>query len=63
LARIVAVFDRVVINDTWINTPGQLTGAIGNVLKYQQTGKLPNYALAMALGIVVLVIVGYSVKG
>jgi NADH-quinone oxidoreductase subunit L len=63
IARIVAVFDRVVINDTWINTPGQLTGAIGNVLKYQQTGKLPNYALAMALGIVVLVIVGFSVKG
>jgi hypothetical protein len=33
------------------------------VLKFAQTGKLPNYALAMAVGIAVLVVVGFSVKG
>jgi NADH-quinone oxidoreductase subunit L len=62
-ARIVATFDRVVVNDTGIDGPGQFASITGWVLKYTQTGKLPNYALAMALGVVVLAIVGFSVKG
>jgi NADH-quinone oxidoreductase subunit L len=63
VARVVAVFDRAVVNDTGINGPGQVTMGIGWLLKFQQTGKLPNYALAMTLGVVVLVVVGFSVKG
>ncbi len=63
LARVVAVFDRVVVNDAGINGPGEAASGLGFLLKFQQTGKLPNYALGMALGVVVLVVVGFSVKG
>jgi NADH-quinone oxidoreductase subunit L len=63
VAKVVAVFDRAVVNDTGINGPGHLTYGLGWLLKFQQTGKLPNYALAMTLGVVVLVVVGFSVKG
>ena len=62
-ARVIAYFDRMVVNDTGIDGPGEATNAIGWALKLTQTGKLPNYALGMALGVVVLVIVGFSVKG
>jgi len=62
-ARVVATFDRSVVNDTGIDGPGQFASITGWVLKYTQTGKLPNYALAMTLGVVVLAIVGFSVKG
>jgi NADH-quinone oxidoreductase subunit L len=62
-AKVVAVFDRAVVNDTGINGPGHVTYGLGWLLKFQQTGKLPNYALAMTLGVVVLVVVGFSVKG
>jgi NADH-quinone oxidoreductase subunit L len=63
LARVVAYFDRNVVNDTGINGPGEATGAIAWVLKFTQTGKAPNYALAMIVGVVVLAIIGFSVKG
>jgi len=63
VARFVAVFDRAVVNDTGINGPGHVGIGLGWLLKFQQTGKLPNYALAMTLGVVVLVVVGFSVKG
>ena len=46
-----------------VDGPGQFTNFTAWVLKFTQTGKLPNYALAMTLGVVVLVIVGFSVKG
>ena len=62
-ARILAFFDRVVINDTGVNGPGHVLGGLSFLLKFQQTGKLPNYALAMILGVVVLIVVGFSVKG
>ncbi|HLF76036.1 MAG TPA: NADH-quinone oxidoreductase subunit L [Dehalococcoidia bacterium] len=63
LARFVAFFDRTVVNDTGINGPGEVTGGLAWVAKYQQTGKLPHYALAMILGVVVLTIAAFSVKG
>jgi NADH-quinone oxidoreductase subunit L len=63
LAKTVAFFDRAVVNDTGIDGPGHFAGATGWVLKLAQTGKLPSYALAMALGAVVLAVVGFSVKG
>ena len=61
--RFIALFDRLVINDTGINGPGHVTGGLSFLLKFQQTGKLPNYALAMIIGVVVLIVVGFSVKG
>jgi NADH-quinone oxidoreductase subunit L len=62
-AKIIAFFDRTVVNDTGIDGPGHVTAGTGWVLKLTQTGKLPNYALAMVLGVVVLAVVGFSVKG
>ncbi len=63
LARFIAFFDRVAINDTGVNGPGQVASGLSFLLKFQQTGKLPNYALAMIIGVVVLIVVGFSVKG
>jgi len=63
LARVVAFFDRNVVNDTGVNGSGEVTGFLAWIGKYSQTGKLPNYALAMIVGVAVLAIVGFSVKG
>jgi NADH-quinone oxidoreductase subunit L len=63
LAKLIAFFDRTVVNDTGVNGSGFLASAAGFVLKFQQTGKLPNYALAMVAGVTVIAIVGLSVKG
>ena len=63
LGKTVAFFDRAIVNDTGIDGPGHFAAVTGWVLKYTQTGKLPNYALAMAIGLAVLVVVGFSVKG
>ncbi len=62
-AKIIAVFDRTVVNDTGVNGAGAVTDGFGFLLKLQQTGKLPNYALAMVLGVIVIGIVGYSIRG
>ena len=63
LAKTVAFFDRTVVNDTGVDGPGHVAAGSGWMLKLMQTGKLPNYALAMVLGVVVLAVVGFSVKG
>jgi NADH-quinone oxidoreductase subunit L len=63
LGKFIAFFDRTVINDTGVNGPGDVTTGTSFLLKLQQTGKMPNYALAMLIGVLVLAIVGYSVKG
>ena len=62
-AKIIAFFDRTVVNDTGVNGPGEFTGATGWVLKHAQTGKLPNYAFAIIAGVVVIAIAGYAAKG
>jgi NADH-quinone oxidoreductase subunit L len=62
-AKIIAFFDRAVVNDTGVNGPGEFTGATGWVLKHAQTGKLPNYAFAIIVGVVVLAIAGYAARG
>jgi NADH-quinone oxidoreductase subunit L len=63
VAKIVAFFDRAVVNDTGVNGSGEVTSGLGFLLKFQQTGKLPNYALGMVLGVTLLAIVGFTVKG
>ena len=47
----IALFDRVVVNDTGVNGTGAIPVVAGDKLKYIETGKLPNYALAMAIGV------------
>ena len=43
---VVAWFDRYVVNDTGIDGSAQITGYSGFIMKYLQTGRVPNYAMA-----------------
>ncbi|MCC7366617.1 MAG: NADH-quinone oxidoreductase subunit L [Dehalococcoidia bacterium] len=56
-------FDRYVVNDTGVDGSAQLTGYTGSVLKYIQTGRLPNYAMGIALGVLTLALAGLAVRG
>ena len=60
---VVAWFDRYVVNDTGVDGSAQITGFSGGVLKYLQTGRVPNYAMAIALGVVGLALAGLVVRG
>jgi NADH:ubiquinone oxidoreductase subunit 5 (subunit L)/multisubunit Na+/H+ antiporter MnhA subunit len=60
--RVVAVFDRVVVNDTGVNGTGDATGFMGWLGKHQQTGNVPNYALAIVVGIIVIAIVAFGYR-
>ncbi len=53
-SRMVAVFDRVVVNDKGVNGGGILTALLGKRLRYHETGRLYNYGLVMVGAIVVL---------
>jgi NADH-quinone oxidoreductase subunit L len=57
LGAIIAWFDRNVVNDTGVDGSAGLTYFTGFEIKFLQTGKIPNYALAIAVGIIVLAIV------
>jgi NADH-quinone oxidoreductase subunit L len=56
VSALVAWFDRNVVNDTGVDGTAGLGYFAGRELKYTETGKLPNYALAIASGIVVIAI-------
>jgi NADH-quinone oxidoreductase subunit L len=61
-ARVLAWFDRNIVNDTGVDGTGYATRFAGYLLKFQQTGKLPNYALAIVIGVVALALVAFSLK-
>ncbi|HNM77329.1 MAG TPA: NADH-quinone oxidoreductase subunit L [Tepidiformaceae bacterium] len=60
---VVAWFDRYVVNDTGVDGSAQATGFAGGVLKYLQTGRVPNYAMAIAIGVAGLAVAGLVVRG
>ncbi|WP_322817499.1 NADH-quinone oxidoreductase subunit L [Tepidiforma sp.] len=60
---VVSWFDRYVVNDTGVDGSAQLTGFTGGVLKYLQTGRVPNYAMAVAIGVIGLALAGLVVRG
>ncbi|MGK2964183.1 MAG: NADH-quinone oxidoreductase subunit L [Tepidiformaceae bacterium] len=60
---VVSWFDRYVVNDTGVDGSAQVTGYAGNILKYLQTGRVPNYALAVVFGVVLLAVVGVVTRG
>lgn len=62
VARILAWFDRNIVNNTGVNGTAAFTVWTGFKLKYQETGKLPNYALAIVFGVVVLVVIAFSTR-
>lgn len=55
LGKLIAWFDRVVVNDTGVDGSAGATYLAGYELKLTETGKLPNYALAIAAGVVVII--------
>jgi NADH-quinone oxidoreductase subunit L len=59
---LVSWYDRYVVNDTGVNGTAQLTGYAGSVLKYLQTGKVPTYAMAIAVGVITLAIIGVATR-
>jgi NADH-quinone oxidoreductase subunit L len=61
-SRLLAWFDRNVVNDTGVDGSAQATGFISYLLKFPQTGRLPNYALAIIIGIVALALVAFSLR-
>ncbi len=60
---VVSWFDRYVVNDTGVDGTAQATGYSGFILKYLQTGKVPNYAMGIAFGVVGLALAGLVARG
>ncbi len=60
---LVSWFDRNVVNDTGVNGAAETTRFTGYLLKFQQTGRMPNYALAIIVGVITLVLIAFGVKG
>ena len=61
LARLVATFDRVVVNDTAVDGAADSVKSSGLRMKFVQTGRLYNYGMAMAAGVVVLALIWWVV--
>ncbi len=61
--QVVAWFDRAVVNDSGVNGTGEATSFLGWLGKFPQTGKLPNYALAIVAGVAVIAIVAFGYRG
>ncbi len=62
LASVVAWFDKKVVNETGVDGGAQSLGYLGLRLKFLQTGKIPNYALGMAIGVVTISLVAFGMN-
>jgi NADH-quinone oxidoreductase subunit L len=60
--RVVAVFDRAVVNDSGVNGTGEVASFLGWLGKFQQTGKIPNYVLLIITGVVVIAAVAFGYR-
>ena len=61
LARFVAVFDRTVVNDVGVDGPADMVKLSGLRMRFVQTGRIYNYGMAMAAGVVVLAVIWWLV--
>ena len=61
LARFVAVFDRAVVNDVGVDGPADMVKLSSLRMKFVQTGRIYNYGMAMAVGVVVLAVIWWVV--
>jgi NADH-quinone oxidoreductase subunit L len=59
---VVSWFDRYIVNDTGVDGSAQVTGYSGYLLKFLQTGRVPNYAMAITLGVIGLAVLGLAVR-
>ena len=50
IARVVALFDRIVVNDTGVDGPAKSIRWSGGIIRYHVTGRMYNYALGMVIG-------------
>ena len=57
LGKILSWFDRNIVNDTGVDGSAGLAFFSGFELKFAETGRLPNYALAIAAGVIIIAIV------
>ncbi|MBI3318149.1 MAG: NADH-quinone oxidoreductase subunit L [Candidatus Omnitrophica bacterium] len=53
-ARTLAWFERKIIIGLWVNGTARTTGLAGEVLRLAQTGKVQTYALALMVGLTIL---------
>jgi NADH-quinone oxidoreductase subunit L len=58
--RVLAWFDRQIVNDTGVDGSAELASFAGFRLKFSETGRVPNYALVIALGVVGLAVVAFA---
>ncbi|MFN8556721.1 MAG: NADH-quinone oxidoreductase subunit L [Dehalococcoidia bacterium] len=58
----VAWFDRNIINDTGVDGTSRLTSYLGFRAKFAQTGRIPNYALAIVVGVLTLAVIALSTR-
>ena len=56
-ANFIAIFDRIIVNDTGVNGVGESIRQTGLNLRYHITGRLYNYAMSMAVGSVAVAII------
>ncbi|MEZ4501698.1 MAG: NADH-quinone oxidoreductase subunit L [Dehalococcoidia bacterium] len=60
LASVVSRFDKSVVNESGVDGGAQTINWFGFRLKFLQTGRIPNYALGMALGVLVFAVIAAS---
>ena len=63
LAGVVAWFDKRIVNETGVDGGAQTVSYLGYRLKFLQTGRIPNYALGMAVGMIAIAIIAFSTQG
>jgi NADH:ubiquinone oxidoreductase subunit 5 (subunit L)/multisubunit Na+/H+ antiporter MnhA subunit len=61
-ARLISWFYSKIINETSVDGPSFLTRWAGARLKYLQSGRLPNYAMMIVAGLIVLAVVAYTTR-
>ena len=62
LAGVVAWFDKRIVNETGVDGGAQMIGYFGYRLKFLQTGRIPNYAFSMAVGIVAIAVIALGMR-
>ena len=62
LGRLTATFDRVVVNDTAVDGSADSVKISGFRMKFVQTGRIYNYGMAMAAGIIVLSLIWWIIQ-
>jgi NADH-quinone oxidoreductase subunit L len=61
VAGVISWYDRAVVNNTGVNGPADTTRFASFLMKFHETGLMPNYALLMTVGVVVLAVIAFLV--